>query len=422
MMKYILLIISLAGPAFTALTKPDGCGSSVGCYTDCDGGSCTYVVTWADDGTNVKFTLQYTLPNPAQDYWIALGLSGDKKMGDDSVTDCIKSGTTINVHKSYNKDGDKRNEALPENELQTGLTNPTGSVADGVLSCTYTQSKTSSHSKIKDLNTDWYLLVATGTTSNDVKMQHSLSPLPDISPDKVNLQSTDDLSGTATNVKVKVHGCLMLYAWVFAASIGIVLARYYKRMWPNTTHCREKVWFTWHRVMMLTAFGTCIAAFVIIFIEAEGWADLEGASRWQKAHPYIGVIVTALCIINPIMALLRPHPDARYRSIFNWSHWLVGTLAHVLSIIALIIGVTLEKASTPFYVVWILIAYAAYQTLMELFLEIHACCTAGSGDRYYRDGTMKDPRGSRLKKVLLVIHVLIITGFTAACIIIVAIN
>ena len=31
------------------------------------------------------------------------------------------------------------------------------------------------------------------------------------------------------------------------------------------------------------------------------------------------------------MALLRPHPDARYRSIFNWSHWLVGTLAHVLS-------------------------------------------------------------------------------------------
>ena len=41
---------------------------------------------------------------------------------------------------------------------------------------------------------------------SDVKMQHSLSPLPDISPDKVNLQSTEDLSGTATNVKVKVHG------------------------------------------------------------------------------------------------------------------------------------------------------------------------------------------------------------------------
>ena len=36
----------------------------------------------------------------------------------------------------------------------------------------------------------------------------------------------------------------MIYAWIFAASIGIVVARYYKRMWPNDKHCREKVSFT----------------------------------------------------------------------------------------------------------------------------------------------------------------------------------
>ena len=26
--------------------------------------------------------------------------------------------------------------------------------------------------------------------------------------------------------------------------------------------------------------------------------QLEGSSRWQKAHPYLGVVVTAFCVIN----------------------------------------------------------------------------------------------------------------------------
>ena len=47
-----------------------------------------------------------------------------------------------------------------------------------------------------------------------------------------------------SNGSLLFSGCLMIYAWIFAASIGIVVARYYKRMWPNDKHCREKVWFT----------------------------------------------------------------------------------------------------------------------------------------------------------------------------------
>ena len=48
----------------------------------------------------------------------------------------------------------------------------------------------------------------------------------------------------SSNGSLLISGCLMIYAWIFAASIGIVVARYYKRMWPNDKHCREKVWFT----------------------------------------------------------------------------------------------------------------------------------------------------------------------------------
>lgn len=46
-----------------------------------------------------------------------------------------------------------------------GLSATSGSVSNGVLTCSYTQSKTASHPRIKDLNTDRYLLVATGKAS-----------------------------------------------------------------------------------------------------------------------------------------------------------------------------------------------------------------------------------------------------------------
>ena len=49
-----------------------------------------------------------------------------------------------------------------------GLTGQTGSVIDGVLTCTYKQSTAapSNQTQIKDLSTSRYLLVATGTSSN----------------------------------------------------------------------------------------------------------------------------------------------------------------------------------------------------------------------------------------------------------------
>ena len=35
-----------------------------------------------------------------------------------------------------------------------------------------------------------------------------------------------------------------MIAWVACASIGIMMARYYKEVWPNSTLCSQKVWFT----------------------------------------------------------------------------------------------------------------------------------------------------------------------------------
>ena len=64
---------------FRLKEKPSGCGSDLGCYSDCDS-TCKFVVTWKDNGNNVDFTLAFTLESGGSDQWIALGLSDDQKM------------------------------------------------------------------------------------------------------------------------------------------------------------------------------------------------------------------------------------------------------------------------------------------------------------------------------------------------------
>jgi hypothetical protein len=43
---------------------------------------------------------------------------------------------------------------------------------------------------------------------------------------------------------VKVHAILGVIAWIFLGSIGILIARYYKPLWPNHVLHSYRVWFS----------------------------------------------------------------------------------------------------------------------------------------------------------------------------------
>ena len=51
----------------------------------------------------------------------------------------------------------------------------------------------------------------------------------------------------------------------------------------------------------------------------------------QRCSSHWSSPVLFICILQPILAAVRPHPDAKYRPVFNWTHWVFGTLGHVLS-------------------------------------------------------------------------------------------
>lgn len=53
-------------------------------------------------------------------------------------------------------------------------------------------------------------------------------------------------------------------------------------------------------------------------------------------HVITGIAATALALFQPMLALLRPGPNHKFRPIFNWLHWFIGMTAWSFASIAFI--------------------------------------------------------------------------------------
>ncbi len=84
----------------------DGCDSVKGCL-GLPGGSCVQdkscsaLVTFVQTNQRIQFEL-WAINSPA-DSFVAVGLSDDNKMGDDSVTECTVVNGRVNVYMSRNE-------------------------------------------------------------------------------------------------------------------------------------------------------------------------------------------------------------------------------------------------------------------------------------------------------------------------------
>ena len=146
------------------------------------------------------------------------------------------------------------------------------------------------------VNNNFYLLLAGGTA---------------VGPNSVGMHSNEGTSHarilltvpqivdveTAKNPLKLTHGALMIIAWIGLSSIGIVVARYFKKSWPDTKLCGKDPWFIWHMLCMVLTFILTIAGFIIIFVYRGEWRT--------SAHAIMGCFVLAFTVIQPIGALFR---------------------------------------------------------------------------------------------------------------------
>ena len=242
-----------------------------------------------------------------------------------------------------------------------------------------------------DLSEKYHVLLAGGPYNS--RVAYHTAKLSTADP--VSLSLITSLSGGRGDILFRVHGLLMLVAWVGCAGAGKMIARYFKKTWRGSQVMGKDVWFVLHRLLMSLVVILSIAAVILILVEVQvDPLDMEALKI--NPHPVIGLICLILTVIQPIMAMFRPHPGTSNRPLFNWAHWLVGNSAHIFAIVALFLAGSLAKtnlAGTVWWS-WLLLAYIIFHVMVHLVMSLVMAKEARSSSDM--DTPMTDMNGKKL--------------------------
>ncbi|XP_055603210.1 putative ferric-chelate reductase 1 homolog isoform X2 [Uranotaenia lowii] len=403
-----------------------GCGDIKGCFgfpEGCvDSQSCQAIVATTVQGERYIFEMKSGSKRPA---YIAVGLSMDDRMGDDSVIECVPEQGTVNAYASWTFAGPYgvSREGIAQNFFR--LLEKTYN--DGEIYCRVERDAVSTvkGQKFDLINGKYHLMVAVGSKADSTHVSyHDIGR--HVSGAPMALAEVGPVMGRG-KLMVRLHGAFMLTAWIGTASLGILLARYFRQTWVGSQLCGKDQWFAWHRFMMVITWTLTIAGFIIIFVDLGRWSP--------SPHAFVGLATTIICFLQPIGAYFRPHPGTKRRPVFNWLHWLGGNLAHILAIVAIFFAVKLQKAELPDWLDFILIAFVAFHVIMHLIFSIGGCVTDRRNSQRVTSFPMADMTPSRnsmssgerkqdaafggFRKVMLFFYTLIIVAFVIALVVIV---
>ncbi|XP_067939149.1 putative ferric-chelate reductase 1 [Watersipora subatra] len=419
-------------PALNPSVSYTGCGNTKGCYSDCQAdGTCGFLVTWKKlTDTTVEFEMFGTLTD-SQGY-LALGLAPTATMTDVSVIACTADDQRESKVEQFFAASKSAGSAFVASGPISGQNNVAAvqtSTGTKSMSCRFTYDNAAAKTdldKWKDLDKKLYIFVARGGYVTQTLLIHDA--IPKIIPDAY--QMTDDnypnVGGSKVNMLIKAHACIMVLAWVFCASAGIILSRYYKPMWPNTKAWGQKVWFSYHRILMLAAMFLCVAGFIIIVVNAKDFPVPKGTGTSDDAHPILGLIVVIGSLLNPIIAAFRCGPQDSKRPIFNWAHWGIGTATHIFAIVAIFLGMLLQSSAVPEWITYVMMAFCLFHVCIEIILEIHQCSMHAENrarqDQHTANGKKGDApphAGSRFKCAILVVYMIVVVAITVTLIVVI---
>uniref|UniRef100_UPI0037E8D1C0 putative ferric-chelate reductase 1 n=1 Tax=Semicossyphus pulcher TaxID=241346 RepID=UPI0037E8D1C0 len=398
----------LPGP-FTS----EGCGQSKSCLLDPPGCApehdphCFFLSMTAEEpgSTSVMFELS----GPSEGY-VAFALSLDTWMGNDDLYMCVKEGNRVSVSAAF-----VSGRTHPEDESQSGLSSMSWRLADGAIQCRFSRPvKLANQNPARyDLDQDYFLFIANGRTQYGKLWKHSQQPL--ISTQRKLITGQPEvLRGSRGPVLMKVHGALMMLAWMLTGSVGTFIASFYKPDWPNQSVLGQKVWFQVHRGLMMLTVTLTTVAFCLPFFYKKGLRMDAGV------HQSLGCCVLALSVIQPIMAAVRPPPDSNRRFLFTWAHSVFGCATETLAVIAMFFGMRQSSLLLPQpWATYILIGYVAWLVFFRSLLLIHKHCYCKNSLPADMQAILSNQSESRqqssfIKTLLLAVFALGNAGFLVA--------
>ncbi|XP_073213046.1 putative ferric-chelate reductase 1 isoform X2 [Lepidochelys kempii] len=330
------------------------------------------------------------------------------KSGDDDAYLCINEDHRINVNTAY-----LSGRTPPVLDSENGLEDISWRVADGLVQCSFRRNlRLPAYKGRFNLDANYYIFLADGGASEGGLIhKHHRQPL--ITNGMYNVtDSPKDVGGSRSPLLLKLHASLMFVAWMTTVSIGVIVARFFKPVWPHSLFGKE-IWFQVHRMLMLTTVLLTSIAFVLPFIYRGGW------SKWAGFHPYLGCTVMALAIFQPLIAGFRPPPHAPRRQVFNWVHWSAGTTARILAVVTMFLGMDLPALNLPDpWDTYTMIGFVAWHVGIDILLEIHSYCLIRKVEVIDEDRiqilqslTSAEAEGHTFKEIVLTIYICGNTAF-----------
>ncbi|XP_030063901.1 putative ferric-chelate reductase 1 [Microcaecilia unicolor] len=294
--------------------------------------------------------------------YVAIGFSDDQIMGNDDIYICSRNATgQVEIQHAYST-GHTAPTIKPLVHVESTMV----SYTNGVIKCSFLiRNNISLQARVA--SNQYYIFLAYGPVQNGQIAKHSQTPF--ITNQKVAMERLDSISANhSPNPRftlLKVHGALMLIAWMTTGSIGMIIARYLKNTVKKSIMSKD-IWFQTHWSLMMMTVTATIVAFVLAFVYVEGWSSDAGA------HPILGCIVMILSFFQPIAALFRPAPKNKRRFIFNWAHALNALVIKVLAVAAIFLGFEQPSISGSGWMVKVMGGFVAWETLAYIILEINA--------------------------------------------------
>ncbi|XP_070252483.1 ferric-chelate reductase 1 [Myotis yumanensis] len=395
---------SPASPAVSRLTKPfsaSGCGSKKFCVRSpsaCDPakeGTCLFLSFTPDD-----HSVTVEMSGPSKGY-LSFALSHDRWMGDDDAYLCVHEDQTVSIRPAH-----LTGRSHPALDSWDALEDMAWRLEDGGMQCSFRRNITLPGVKNRfDLNTSYYIFLATGAAKDGRIYRHSQQPLITYEKHAVT-GDPQDVGASRAPPLLRAHGALMLVSWLTTVSVGVIVARFFKPVLSRPLF-GESAWFQVHRVLMLiTSSLTCIA-FVLPFIYRGGWSSRAGY------HPYLGCVVLVLAVLQPLLAAMRPSLHDPRRHLFNWTHWGMGTAARIVAVAAMFLGMDLPGLALPGpWKTYVMLGFVAWHVGAEIVLEVHSYRLSRKVEilddtriQIMQTFTMAEAEGHGFKKAVLAVYV-----------------
>jgi hypothetical protein len=91
----------------------------------------------------------------------------------------------------------------------------------------------------------------------------------------------------------------MIIAWIFLASTGILIARYYKFLFPQIRINNVDFWFFVHQPVMFMVPILTIIGFIVVLAELKGkWISSEDKVKFT--HSIFGIVTLGLSVLQVI--------------------------------------------------------------------------------------------------------------------------